>query len=299
MKHFKTYLIFFIGLLVINGCDKPAITELTQDDQQQLQVEVLAKDTNDEYYTADSSGVIDDLSGYANVVTVSGIKITKGSTTINTAFAQTIFFDKSRPVRRKNGRLLGYYTRLLGNAQFNGVEAKSVPYIIRYNDGGTLQVLTLGVRHVLNSAFPNQDFGYHYSSSVAFSFDFLQGLGGNRFNFNIPTPPEITGAVRLEGKRSNNTLRARLNWDGKNYPAFQIIIAASVSGSGKIFPLFRLRTKDDGELIIPTELINQIPPWFDEFMFYFVRRAEFHSERSNNDFYVLSQSIHRIDINIP
>ena len=299
MKLFKTYLVLFLGLLVINGCDKPAVTELTQDDQQQLQVEVLAKDTNDEYYTADSSGVVDNLSGYANVVTLSGIKITKGSTTINTAFAQTIFFDKSRPVRRRNGRLLGYYTRLLGNAQFNGVEARSVPYTIKYNDNGTLQEITLGIKHVLNSLFPNQNFGYQYNSSVAFSFSFLSGLGGNTFNFNIPTPPEITGRVSLEGKRNNNTLRARLNWNGENYPAFQIIVAASVSGSGKIFPLFRLRTKDDGHLIIPAELINQIPPRFDEFMFYFVRRAEFHSLRNNNDFYVLSQSIHRVDIDIP
>ncbi len=297
MKHFKTYLIFFIGLLVISGCDKPAVTELTQDEQQQLQVEVLAKDTNDEYYSADSSGVVDDLNGYANVVTVSGIKITNGSTTINTAFAQTIFFDKSKPVRRRNGRLLGYYTRLLGNAQFNGVEAKSVPYILRYKDGGVLQETTLGVRHVLNSVFQNQDFGYQYNSSVTFNFDFL--LGAISFNFDIPTPPEITGSVMLEGKRNNNTLRAKLNWDAENYSEFQIIVAASVSDSNKIFPLFRLKTKDDGELIIPAELINQIPPRFDEFMFYFVRRTEFHNQRNNNDFYVLSQSIHRVDIDIP
>ena len=146
MKHFKTYFAFFIGLIVINGCDKPAVTELTEENQQQLQVEVLAKDTNDEYYSADSSGVVDDLNGYANVVTVSGIKITKGSTTVSTAFAQTIFFDKSKPVRRRNGRLLGYYTRLLGNAQFNGVEARSVPYRIRYNESGVLQEITLGVK---------------------------------------------------------------------------------------------------------------------------------------------------------
>ncbi len=299
MKHFKTYLIFFIGFLVINGCDKPAVTELTQDNEQQLQVEVLAKDTNDEYYSADSSGVVDDLNGYANVVTLSGIKITSGSTTVNTAFAQTIFFDRTRPVRRRNGRLLAYHTRLLGNARFNGVEARSVPLTIRYNDEGTVQEITLGLKHILNSHFQEQDFGYRYNSSVAFSFDFLLALDGNSFNFDIPTPPEITGSIRLEGKRNNNTLKARLEWDGKNYPGFQIVVAASVSGSNRIFPLFRLRTKDDGELIIPAELINQIPPRFNEFMFYFVRRAEFHSERNNNDFYVLSQSIHRVDIDIP
>jgi hypothetical protein len=297
MKRFKTYLIFFIGLLAINGCDKPAVTELTQDDQQQLQVELLAKDTNDEYYSVDSSGVVDDLNGYANVVTVSGIKITSGSATINTAFAQTIFFDKSRPLRRRNGKLLTYYTRLLGNAQFNGVEARSVPYTLRYNDDGALQETTLGVRHVLNTVFQNQDFGYQYNSSVAFSFDFL--LGAISFNFNIPTPPEITGNVMLEGQRNDSTLKARLEWNAENYPEFQIIIAASVSGSNKIFPLFRLKTKDDGKLIIPAELINQIPHRFDEFMFYFVRRTEFHQERNNNDFYVLSQSIHRVDIDIP
>lgn len=298
MKHFKTYLVFFAGLLVLSGCDKPAVTELTEDNEQQLQVEVLAKDTNDEYYSADSSGVVDDLNGYANVVTLSGIKITKGSTTINGAFAQTIFFDRSRPVRRKNGRLLAYHTRILGNAKFNGVETRSVPYTLRFKDGDTVREIALGLRHILNTFFQGQDFNYKYNSSVAFSFDFLLGLG-NSFNFDIPTPPEVTGIVRLEGKRNNNTLKVRLEWEGENYPGFQIILAASTSGSSRIFPLFRLRTKDDGGLIIPAELITQIPPSFNEFMFYFVRRTEFHSQRNNNDFYVLSQSIHRVDIDIP
>lgn len=298
MKLFKTYLISFISLLVISGCDKPAVTELTQEDEQQLQVEVLAKDTNDEYYSADSSGVVDDLNSYANVVTLSGIKITKGSTTVNTAFAQTIFFDRNKPVLRRNGRLLAYRTRILGTAKFNGVEAKSVPYTIRYNEEGTVQEITLGFKHILNSYFQRQDFDYHYNSSVVFGFNFLLGLGSS-FNFDIPTPPEITGSVRIEGKRNNNTLKARLEWDAKNYPGFQIIVAASVSGSDRVFPLFRLKTKDDGELVIPTELINQIPPRFNEFMIYFIRRTEFHIERNNNDFYVLSQSIHRVDIDNP
>ena len=54
MKHFKTHLFFLINLLIINGCDKPAVTELTQDEEEQLEIEVLAKDTNDEFYSADS-----------------------------------------------------------------------------------------------------------------------------------------------------------------------------------------------------------------------------------------------------
>ena len=299
MKHFKTHLFFLINLLIINGCDKPAVTELTQDEEEQLEIEVLAKDTDDEFYSADSSGVVDDLSGYINVVTVSGIKITRGSATANIAFAQAIFFDKSRPVRRKNGKLLGYNTRLLGSGRFNNVEAKLFPYTIKYNEDGVQQEVALGIRHVLNTSFAGHNFNYEFNSSVAFNFNFSLLPGGNSLGFDIPTPPEITGNVKLEGRRNNNTLKALLEWEKKNYSGFEIIVGASVSGSERIFPLFRLKTRDDGELIIPPELINKIPPRFDKIAFYFVRKSEFRQARNGNDFYVLSQSIHRVDIDIP
>ncbi len=300
MKIFTKYFILLIPLLLFAGCDKPAPTELTMKDEQ-LDVELLTKDTNDEFYTSDSSGVVDDLKKFTNVVTVSGIKITKGDQTYNAAFAQAIFFDKNSKVHSPDGRLLGFKTRLLGNVQFNGIDSRLAEYRIRFTNrnNGVHRDTLLGYRHVLNSLFPQQDFNYEFNSSVTFNIDFLPLFGGNSFTFDIPTPSEITGSVRFEGTRRNNTLRAILTWNAMHHQNFEIILGASTSNNEMIFPLFRLRTKDDGELIIPASLINRIPQRFKTIVINIVRKEESHHEINNNDLYVLSQSIHSLVVDIP
>jgi len=291
---------FSLSLLIINGCDKPAVTELTQDEEQ-LEVEVLTKYTDDEYYAADSSGVVDDLKRYTNVVTVSGLKITRGSATINAAFAQAIFFDKRFQVESPDGRLIGFRTRILGDVKFNDVNTRLSEYRIKFKNrnNGTHKDTLLGYRHVLNSLFPLQDFNYHYSSLVAFDLDLLPILGGSSISFNIPTPSEITGIVRFEGKRTDKTLKAILAWNGENHTNFEIIVGASVRNSENTFPLFRLKTNDDGGLIVPSELINKIPPEFDRVVINLVRKLESYHENNNNELYILSQSIHSLVIDIP
>ncbi len=298
MKLFTKYIIIFISFLIVNGCDKPAPTELTHDEEQ-IEVEVITKDTNDEFYKADSSGVVEDLNRFVNIISISGIKITSGPTTIITAFAQAIFFDRSRPIHRGNGKLLAYHTRVLGSAKFNDVEAKLFRYAINYKDGDVVKEVNLGFRHVLNSLFPGQDFNYQFNSSVAFNFDLLPIFGGNSFGFDIQTPSEITGNVRFEGNRRDNTLKAILRWNGEHHPKFEIIVGASVDSSRIVFPLFRLKTNDDGELVIPPNLINRIPSWFDKVVFSLVRKIDFYNEGNDNDLYILSQSIHSLVINIP
>ncbi len=299
MKLYIKYLILFIILLMINGCDKPAPTELIQEDESPLEVEVITKDAEDEFYSNDSSGVaVDDLNRFVNIIAVSGIKITSGNTTINASYAQAIFFDRNRPFHRR-GQVLTYHTRLLGDVQFNNVQAQLNPFIIRYKDGNIHNEINLGFKHVLNSLFPGQDFNYEFNSSVTFNLDFFPIFGGSSVGFDIPTPPEITGTLTFEGNRGSNSLRAILKWDGKYHSKFEIIIGASVSRNEKVFPLFRLKTKDDGELIIPPNLINRIPREFNNIVFSFVRKIESHHEGNNNDLYVLSQSIHSIVVDIP
>jgi hypothetical protein len=300
MKLFTKYLIFLIIILIINGCDKPASTELIQKEEEPLSVEVITKDTDDEFYIIDSSGVVvDDLNRFVNVITVSGIKISNENTTINTSFAQAIFFDRSRPIYRRNERLLTYHTRVLGDVQFNNVPAELKPLNIRYKDGSITNEINLGFRHVLNSLISGQSFNYDFSSSVAFNIDFFPLFGGASLGFDIPTPSEITGKLRFEGNRVNNSLRAVLRWNGEHHSKFEIIIGASINRNEKVFPLFRLRTKDDGELIIPPNLINRIPHRFNNIVFSFVRKIESHHEGNNNDLYVLSQSIHSLVVDIP
>ncbi|HSP88064.1 MAG TPA: hypothetical protein VLN45_08010 [Ignavibacteriaceae bacterium] len=293
MKLFIKYLILLVIFSLVNGCDKPAPTELIEDD---FEVEVITKDTEDEFYTADSSGVIENLNRFVNIITVSGLKITTETSTINGSYAQAIFFDRNNPVFR-NGRLLIYNTRILGDVKFNNIQASLRPFIVRYRVGNNHNEINIGRRHVLNSFIQGEDFNFQYNSTVNFNLDFFPIFGGGSVNFIIPTLSEINGSVIFESNNGNS--EAILRWNKENYQKFEIIIGASGGNSEKVFPLFRLKTKDDGELIVPENLINRIPPRFNKLVFTLVRKFESHHPGNNNDLYVLSQSTHSLVVDIP
>ncbi|MBZ0200911.1 MAG: hypothetical protein K8H86_13655, partial [Ignavibacteriaceae bacterium] len=78
MKIFIFTTALVITLLFVAGCNKPAPTELIVDENYDdpLQVEVLAKDTLDEYYSSgyDTTGVVENIHRFSNVVIASGVK---------------------------------------------------------------------------------------------------------------------------------------------------------------------------------------------------------------------------------
>ena len=80
LKVMKKYFLYIIVLFafIYSGCDKPGPTELVADEET-YDVEILGKDINDEFYSNgyDSSGVIEDRSNFASIISVSGIKLDK------------------------------------------------------------------------------------------------------------------------------------------------------------------------------------------------------------------------------
>ncbi len=65
-------------------------------------------------------------------------------------------------------------------------------------------------------------------------------------------------------------------------------------------PVYRMKTKDDGELKIPGRYLNQLPlENFEKIVFTFVRSYEGYHDNGNNELLVSSQSIHSIVIEIP
>jgi len=301
MKHFTKYLILFIILLMINGCDKPAPTELVQEEDP-LEIELITKDTEDELYSSgyDSTGVVYNPSrGFANIITVSGIKTSYRNSTFSTSHAQAIFFDKSSQVLSPDGRLIGFHTRILGNVDFNTKSAKLREFRIWFKDRitGNIKDTLLGFRHILHHKPLNQDdnFNFRYNSSVSFDFD---PVIGNPVHFNIPTPSEINGLIRFEGQ--GNNLAGSISWNAGAPGHFEIIIGGSHRGNHKVFPLYRLKTRDDGRLEIPKGLLNHIPlNRFERFVFSIIRKNEFHIENNDNDLFILSQSIHSLVVDIP
>ena len=301
MKLIIKYVTLFLSFLIINGCDKPAPTQLIEREDF-LEIELITKDTEDELYSSgyDSTGFVYNPSrGFTNIITVSGIKTSYNNFTLSASHAQAIFFDKDSLVFSPDGRFIGYETRVLGTTDFNGKRANLVPLRIRFKNriNGSQIDTTLGFRHVLHHRFGNlnDDFNFQYNSSV--SFDFTPFVG-NPVHFSLPTESEIKGNVRIDGQAGS--LRCNINWNTGSSDKFEIIIGGELRMGGRVLPLYRLRTRDDGSLEIPGTLLNQMPlNKFNRLIFSIIRKQEFLIENNENELFILSQSIHNLVVDIP
>ncbi|UCH65481.1 MAG: hypothetical protein JSW63_12895 [Ignavibacterium sp.] len=302
MKKLITYLFIFTLLFLFFACDKPAPTELIDDSLEELaEYEILGKDINDEFYSNgfDTSGVTQNLNRLPNLISLSGIKVTEvNSKTDEFSFAQAIFFDRSKPIFDSNNRLLAYHTFLPGFVRFDRHLANTVPFRIWYRDNGVLKDTLLGGKYQIFSGRHGNMHQYRHghNSLINFRLNFF----GQEISFDIPTPREITGNVELQGNRNNGDLRAVLRWDRGNTETVNIIIGGRVRNRDNVMPLYQVRTKDDGRLVVPPRFINQIPvQHFDKIVFTFIRRFERTFDDANNDLRVSSQSIHSIVVNLP
>jgi hypothetical protein len=302
MKKLITYLLFLPGLVWFTSCDNPAPTELFDDTlNDEAEYEILGKDYNDEFNSngLDTTGVTQDINSFANLISVSGVRETdETGNTIQYSFAQAFFFDLSNPVRDANGRLLGFNTVNPGIIRFDNKLARTVPFRIRYRENGMLKEVTLGDKYLLFSGrrIFVDDFQYRHNSFVPFH---LNMSNGQNVSFNILTPTEIIGLVNILGSRDQENLRASLRWNTGNTQQITIIISARLRDKHINMPLFKVRTRDDGKLIIPEEFINNIPlEVFDHVVFTFVRRFEVTDTHNGNTLKVSSQSIHSIALEL-
>jgi hypothetical protein len=301
MKKLLTYLIISASVFILVSCDKPAPTQLVDDTTDEFEVELLNNDLdNPSSSGTDTSGITQDLTGITNLISVSGIKITTENRTSEVSLAQAMFFDKSKPIRYSNGKLLAYQTITPGTIKFNGLETRLDSFKVRYRDMGVPKVVTLGQKYVLYNLFFGvpDPFYFAYNSSV--SFEFVPSGGGNNVSFNIVTPHEIDGNVTLTGNKISKNLEALLNWNSGGIKRVSIIIGLIKPGQRSSIPIYRMKTADDGELKIPERYLNQLPlENFEKIVFTFVRSYEGYRGSGNNELLVSSQSIHSIVIDIP
>jgi hypothetical protein len=301
MKNLLTYLfIGSVGLFVL-GCDKPAPTELI-DDTDPAEYEILGKDINDEFYSNgfDTTGITQDLQQLPNLIAISGIKVTDiHKNTDEISFAQSIFFDRTKQIFSPGGRFLGFKSIIPGVVKFDNKIARVVPFHIRYRENGVLRDTTLGNKYLLFSGRRGDmdNFRYRHNSRMNFHINIF---GGEQVSFDIPTPIEITGNVEILGSRNHDDLRALLHWNRGNTHDITIVIGARLRDRHLIMPLYSVKTRGDGRLLIPPRFINQIPfQHFDRIVFTFIRRFENTIDTNGGDLRVSSQSIHSIIVNLP
>ncbi|GMU94529.1 MULTISPECIES: hypothetical protein [Ignavibacterium] len=296
----KIFSVFTLIFLVLS-CDKPSPTELIDDSNQSenFQVEVISKDTEDEFYSNgfDTSGVVQ--TEISSIISITGGKFSFQGQTEKFSLAQTIIFDKNNPVYNSSGKLIAYKTITPGSIKFNNLMCRLVDFRIRYRDAGQIVDTLLGKKYTLykGRGYFQDNFDFPYNSFVSFTFN---PLVGPTINFNIPTPSEVNGSVRFEGNRNEKNLRAVLQWNASYNSYFSIVIGAAKRNSQDVFPLYRIKTQDDGSLIIPPKLLLNISrDRFDKFVFTFIRSYDNRSNIDNQNVFISSQSIHTIYVALP
>jgi len=299
MKKLLTITALFILLLLISGCDKPAPTELF-DDSSEDEYEVLNKNLDHQYYNSgvDTSGLEQDLRGLTNIISLSGIKITNDIGTFNLSLAQAIFFDRSKPIYYSNGELLAYQTVTPGIIKFDNHFARTDSFRIRYRDQGATRNIALGKKYILYSGIGGglDPFRFSYNSHIPFEFNpILLPL----VTFDIKTPHEINGNVIMQGSRVNRDLQAILSWNALHNKRVTIILGVIKHEHIVSIPVYRIRTNDDGNLVVPKQFLNELPLGkFNKLVFTFIRSVENYKDEGNNKLLVSAQSIHSIVIDI-
>jgi hypothetical protein len=301
MKKILTYLLISISAFILFSCDKPAPTQLIDDINNELEVELLNKDLDNPHSSGtDTSGITQDLTGITNLISVSGIKITTENRTSEFSLAQAMFFDKNKPIRYSDGSILAYETTTPGIIKFNGLEARLDTFKIRYRDLGIPKVAILGQKYVLYNILWGIPDPFYFSYNSSVSFEFAPFSPGENISFNIPTPQEIVGGVTLTGNKRNENLDVLLSWNPIGNKKITIIVGLMRPNQISSIPVYRMRTRDDGELRIPGRYLNKLPlENFEKIVFTFVRSYEGYHDNGINELLVSSQSIHSIVIEIP
>ncbi len=302
MKKIFVYSIILTGFFFLESCDKPAPTQLIDDTTNEFEVELLNKDIDNQYYTSgsDTSGITQDLTGITNLISVSGIKITSPKGTLNTSLAQAMFFDKTKPINYSDGRLLAYRTVIPGTIKFNGTESHIVPHKIKYRDNGNPADTLIGFKYALYNIGNGDPDPFYFGFNASVSFEFDPILPGDNISFTIPTPPEIIGSVSLNGNRVNKNINASLNWNSRREGKVTIVVGLIRPGQLQSIPVYKLKTRDDGEMNLPPRFLNELPlEKFEKIVFTFVRSYEGYHTNGGNELLVSSQSIHSIVIDIP
>ncbi|HVO73826.1 MAG TPA: hypothetical protein VMT35_07370 [Ignavibacteriaceae bacterium] len=300
MKIVKKYSHFCLlaGLILI-GCDKPAVTELVQDEDEYT-VEVMTDNPSDELQSIDSIGVTDNLLQYASVVTLVGLSTSYYNTLLDeSSAAQALLFDRNNPIYSPAGDLIGYRTITPGIIRFSDKVARILPYKIKFRKGSLIADTTAGNQYIL---FSRQKFGdpfeFPYESFISLSYAPIIGRNGGTIDIN--TPKRINAAVRIKGKIRDKSLSAALEWNKGSNNKIDIIICGKKRSKEITIPLLRFKTEDDGEFIIPSQYLNTIRfNLYDKIIFMLERKLEKKYSFERGDLYTFSKSIHQIVIDIP
>jgi len=302
----KNAILFIVISVLFSFCSEQAPTQLLDDTaspNEQLDIEVLPREQNVFDYSSDydSTGIFEPIRQESSVIFANGIKNTYSNITVRQLYMSSVLIDKKMPVFHRGGRIIGYYSTAEGKVKFNNEYAQISDRKVRIMLNGVSKDTSLGKMFVIKKRYLlNIPQNFPYNSSIKFEYE-KSAMGNHRTSFDIITPDEINGEIKVSGKKSDKDLKIELKWNAKNSGKIEIIIGGGRKDKLLIKPLLRLRTDDDGLLKLPWTFLRSLPfGQFDYLVLSFERAVKkSFSNQMIGENLVISKSIHNIKFDIP
>ncbi|MFA3782456.1 hypothetical protein ABRY23_05255 [Melioribacteraceae bacterium 4301-Me] len=300
--------IVFITIAVLTfSCNKPLPTELLDDtlsEEQNLQIESASPEPSTYIYANgyDTTGILQPFFDKSTLINVSGIRNTFNNQTVFMANYSADFYDTNLAIKNMHGRLVGFRTRMMGTVKFNNITADKIPLRIRYMDNGKMIDTTIGFHFVLrnnNMMHPNDILNFPYNSFVNFRIDVQQG---NHFQYNIPTPPEIIGHLKVEGTRAKKNLKIEISWNALRSGKINMVVGIFDPITQNVFPYYKITAADNGNAVLPLSLLEKLPiQGQQQLVITLIRKIEIEIQNNQllKDNLIVSQSIHNIKVQLP
>lgn len=309
MKKKIKYLILLLPLVVLVSCGNPTPVEFTDSTTTTENINVGVVPTKPSTYVYsngyDSTGIVAPFIDKSTIVNVSGIHNSNYAGYTDGAYYFALFNDKTKPVMGPNNSVVGYKSKLVSSVFFNNVPAQiESNRMLMMNQQHTKVDTSLGFKYVLSNGMGRGMHGgwnnqFPYSSSINVRIN----DGSNPpYQFDLPTPSEIIGQVKLQGSVSTNNLSMELTWNSGINDSVNVVIGTVNQFSSDANPLFLFKAANTNSLKVPWSILEKIQFSRTKFLVVTLIKRIIKGIPYNavlKDSYIASQSIHNIKVNIP
>ncbi|MHB8906153.1 MAG: hypothetical protein ACYC4T_09255 [Melioribacteraceae bacterium] len=309
MNKKNKYLILFIPLLSLISCGDPSPVEFTDNTitTENINVGIVPAKPSTYVYSNgyDSTGIIEPFINKNTIVNVSGIHNSNYGSFADGTYYFALFNDKTKPVLGPGNSVVGYKSKSVISVFFNNVQAQQESNSMKMMNQQHTQVDTsLGLKYVLSNGMAHGMHGglnnpFPYGSSINVRIN----DGSNpTYQFDLPTPNEIIGQIKLQGAVSTNNLSIELTWNGNANDSLNVIIGTVNQSSNDANPLFLFKIANTNSLKVPWSILEKIQFNQTKYLVVTLIKRIIKGISYNavlKDSYIASQSIHNIKVDIP
>lgn len=253
-------------LMLYAGCGKPNPVELenpaaTGDEQSVIEVISANPEQTTSPYGYDTTAFFrpEDVSlNYGSALFIARNQLFTGDSVSVTSFAELYLYDRTQPVRDQNNRIISYKTKKADFLRINNFQAREVAHMMGWRRGGVITDTLLGPKYRLFGRRGHMSPDFELGSSASMDIRIkLPGQGPVQISSSLPV--DITGSVKRI--RLNGADAMQINWNSMpGSGEVEVLIGARLITTGQMIPFYRIKTRDDGQYIVPPSLMRAIPP---------------------------------------